>query len=74
MGPAVRGAPARFRVFIDGKPAGAARGVDVDEAGYGTVRQQRLYELIRQVKPIVDREFAIEFFDPGVEVFVFTFG
>ena len=36
--------------------------------------EQRLYQLIRQQKPIVDRQFEIEFFDPGVEAFAFTFG
>jgi len=30
--------------------------------------------LIRQPPPIVDRAFEIEFLDPGVEAFVFTFG
>ena len=39
-----------------------------------TVAQQRLYQLIRQPKPIVDRLFEIEFLDPGVEAFAFTFG
>jgi len=34
----------------------------------------RLYQLIRQQKPIVDRTFVIEFLDPGVEAFAFTFG
>jgi hypothetical protein len=33
-----------------------------------------LYQLIRQPTPIVDRTFAIEFLDPGVETFAFTFG
>ena len=36
--------------------------------------EQRLYQLIRQPTPIVDRQFEIEFLDPGVEVFAFTFG
>ena len=30
--------------------------------------------LIRQSQPIEDRLFEIEFLDPRVEVFVFTFG
>jgi hypothetical protein len=30
--------------------------------------------LIRQPQPILDREFEIEFLDPGVKVFDFTFG
>ncbi len=29
---------------------------------------------IRQPKPITDRQFEIEFLDPGVETFAFTFG
>ena len=64
----------RFRVYIDGKLAGAAHGVDIDDQGNGTVTEQRLYQLIRQPGPIVDRQFEIEFLDPGVEVFAFTFG
>jgi thiol-disulfide isomerase/thioredoxin len=74
MGPAARGTSGRFRVLIDGKPPGAARGIDVDDQGYGTVTEQRLYQLIRQPKPIADRLFEIEFLDPGVGVFAFTFG
>jgi hypothetical protein len=74
MGPPARGTPVRFRVLIDGHPPGAGRGVDVDAEGNGTATEQRLYQLIRQPKPIADREFEIEFLDPGVEAFVFTFG
>ena len=74
MGPFSRGSSVRFRVLIDGQPPGNARGGDVDEQGYGTVTEQRLYQLVRQPKPIVDRLFEIEFLDPGVEAYVFTFG
>jgi thiol-disulfide isomerase/thioredoxin len=74
MGPAVRGVPVRFRVLVDGRPAGAAHGVDVDDQGTGTVVEQRLYQLIHHPKPIVDRQFTIEFLDAGAEAFVFTFG
>ena len=74
MGPAARGSEARFRVLIDGKPPGAARGADVDAQGNGTVREQRLHQLIRQPKPIAERLFEIEFLDPGVEAYAFTFG
>jgi thiol-disulfide isomerase/thioredoxin len=74
MGPATRGASVRFRVLIDGQPPGAAHGIDVDDRGNGTVTEQRLYQLIRQPKPIADRQFEIEFLDPGVEAFAFTFG
>jgi thiol-disulfide isomerase/thioredoxin len=74
MGPAARGTSVRFRVFLDGRTPGAAHGIDVDEQGHGTVTDQRLYQLIRQPKPIADRQFEIEFLDAGVEAFVFTFG
>ena len=47
---------------------------DVDAAGGGTVVEQRLYQLIRQPRPIADRRFEIEFLDAGVEAFAFTFG
>jgi thiol-disulfide isomerase/thioredoxin len=74
MGPAVPGTSVKFRVLIDGQPPGAARGLDVDEQGIGTVTEQRLHQLIRQSGSIADRQFEIEFLDPGVEAFCFTFG
>jgi thioredoxin family protein len=74
MGPASRGASARFRVFIDGRPPGNAHGFDVDDQGSGTIVQARMYQLIRQPSPIVDRQFEIQFLDSGVEAFSFTFG
>jgi hypothetical protein len=74
MGPSRPERPIRFRVTIDGQPPGTAHGLDVDESGNGTAVDQRLNQLIRQPKPIVDRTFAIEFLDPGVETFSFTFG
>jgi thiol-disulfide isomerase/thioredoxin len=74
MGPAAPGTSARFRVLLDGRPAGNAHGVDVDDQGNGTVTEARMYQLIRQPAPIVDRQFEIEFLDSGVEAFSFTFG
>ena len=74
MGPGTPGTSARFRVFIDGQPPGAAHWVDVDKQGTGTVTEPRLYQLIRQPKAIVDRQFEIDFLDAGVEIFAFTFG
>ena len=69
-----QGGRSPFRVTIDGQPPGAAHGLDLDEGGNGTVREQRLYQLVRQPQPIVDRTFTIDFLDAGVEVFAFTFG
>jgi hypothetical protein len=61
-------------VLIDGEAPGDARGTDVDEQGNGTLSEQRLYQLIRQRKPIADRLFEIEFLDSVVEAYCFTFG
>jgi thiol-disulfide isomerase/thioredoxin len=74
MGPAAPGTSVKFRVLIDGQPPGAAHGTDVDEQGGGTVTEQRLYQVIRQPKPVDDRLFEIEFLEPGAEAFAFTFG
>ncbi|MGB6686478.1 MAG: thioredoxin family protein [Terracidiphilus sp.] len=74
MGPVSRGASARFRVLIDGRAPGIARGTDVDDQGLGVVAEPRMYHLIRQPKPIVDRQFEIQFLDPAVQAYSFTFG
>jgi hypothetical protein len=74
MRPAVPHTPVRFRVRVDGEAPGPAHGLDADVDGNGTVTGQRLYQLVRQPGAIVDRRFEIEFFDAGVEAFVFTFG
>jgi thiol-disulfide isomerase/thioredoxin len=74
MGPQRQHAPVRFRVSLDEQPPGPAHGFDVDDNGRGTVREQRLYQLVRQPGPFGDRTFAIEFLDAGVEAFAFTFG
>jgi thiol-disulfide isomerase/thioredoxin len=74
MGPLRQETAVRFRVSMDGQPPGPAHGLDVDDSGGGTLREQRLYQLIRQPGPIVDKTFEIEFLDAGVEAFAFTFG
>jgi thiol-disulfide isomerase/thioredoxin len=74
MAPRARGTYVPFRVLVDGKPPGAAHGLDVDEAGHGTVVQPRLYQLVREPESVRDRTFEISFLAPGVEAYVFTFG
>jgi cytochrome c biogenesis protein CcdA/thiol-disulfide isomerase/thioredoxin len=74
LGPSKAGKPVRFRVTIDGKAPGADHGVDTDMDGYGTVTEDRLYQLIRQHGAIQDRTFRIEFLVPGVQAYSFTFG
>ena len=74
MGPSPQGQPVRFRVKLDGAPPGVNHGVDIDAEGWGTVSAPRLYQLIRQTQPVADRTIEIEFLDPGVRTYVFTFG
>jgi cytochrome c biogenesis protein CcdA/thiol-disulfide isomerase/thioredoxin len=74
LGPGAGNKPVRFKVTMDGQPLDAAHGVDTDEAGNGTVTGQRLYQLIRQQGAIDNHTFSIEFLDPGVEAYAFTFG
>lgn len=74
LGPAGNGKPVRFKVTIDGKAPGADHGVDTDADGNGVVKDYRLYQLVRQSGPVKDHVFTIEFEDPGVQAFSFTFG
>lgn len=74
LGPGKDGRPIRFRVLLDGGAPLDDHGVDVDSQGNGTVKEYRLYQLIRQKGKVEDRTFQIEFFDPDVQAFAFTFG
>jgi cytochrome c biogenesis protein CcdA/thiol-disulfide isomerase/thioredoxin len=64
----------RFRVTIDGRAPGADHGVDVQPDGTGSVREQRLYQLLRLEHPQGEHLFAIEFLDAPVQAYSFTFG
>jgi cytochrome c biogenesis protein CcdA/thiol-disulfide isomerase/thioredoxin len=68
------GQAVRFKVLLDGKPPGKNHGADTDEQGNGVIREQRLYQLIRQSGEGKDGRFRIEFMDAGAEAFAFTFG
>jgi cytochrome c biogenesis protein CcdA/thiol-disulfide isomerase/thioredoxin len=74
LGPPPDGKPVQFRVTIDGAAPGGDHGSDVDADGRGTVTSQRLYQLVRQHGPIMDRTFEIEFLAPGLQAYAFTFG
>ncbi len=74
LGPTKNGKPIRFTVKLDGTPPGEDHGADTDASGAGTVQGNRLYQLIRQKGPVEDRTFEIDFLDPGVQAFAFTFG
>jgi cytochrome c biogenesis protein CcdA/thiol-disulfide isomerase/thioredoxin len=66
--------PLRFRVTLDGAVPGKDHGADISAAGIGEIREQRLYQLVRQRGAIRDRVFSIQFLDEGAEAFAFTFG
>jgi thiol-disulfide isomerase/thioredoxin len=74
LGPGVGGKPVRFRVTIDGAAPGESHGADIDANGDGVVTDHRLYQLVRQSGPIKDRTFTIQFLDPEVQAYAFTFG
>jgi thiol-disulfide isomerase/thioredoxin len=74
MGPAQPGKEIRFRVTIDGAAPGVNHGTDTDADGWGTVRDVKLYQLVRQAEPVGEHTFEIEFLDPGVRAYAFTFG
>ena len=74
LGPTKNGKPIRFTVKLDGTAPGDDHGADTDAAGAGTVQGNRLYQLVRQKGAVEDRTFEIDFLDPGVQAFAFTFG
>jgi thiol-disulfide isomerase/thioredoxin len=74
LGSAAEGKSIHFRVTIDGHAPGSDHGVDTDADGNGVVTDHRLYQLVRQKGVIADHDFVIEFQDPGVRAFAFTFG
>ena len=74
LAPAKDGKPVRFVVRLNGAAPGESAGIDTSPDGSGEIRVPRLYQLIRQKGPIVDRTFEIEFLDPGAQALDFTFG
>jgi len=74
LGPSEDGRPVRFRIRIDGRVPAADHGTDVDADGEGRVDVHRLYQLVRQGDAGRERLFEIQFLDPGVRAYAFTFG
>ena len=74
LGRAPQTGPLNFRIKIDGGPPGASHGVDTNADGNGSVSEDRMYQIVRQTGPVKDRTFEIEFSDPGVHAYDFTFG
>jgi hypothetical protein len=74
LAPPDSGEPVRFTVHLDGQAPGESHGLDVDEAGEGTLDEPRMYQLVRQRGTVAERTFEITFVDAGVRAYVFTFG
>jgi len=74
LGPQNNGMPVRFKVTLDGATPGGDCGSDSAPDGTDSVREPRLYQLIRQKGRVENRTLQIEFLDPGVQAFSFTFG
>lgn len=74
MGASDPSRPIRYRIRIDGAVPGTDHGLDVDAEGWGSVREPRLYQLVRQSRPIAERTFEIEFSEAGSRAYAFTFG
>ena len=74
MGPSPTTDFVRFRVSIDGAPPGQASGTDVDDQGFGTVNDARLYQLVRRPGRGSEGTLELTFLDAGVQAYVFTFG
>ncbi|WP_037078236.1 cytochrome c biogenesis protein DipZ [Rhizobium sp. CCGE 510] len=74
LGPGADGKPIHFQVTVDGKAPGPDHGADIDADGNGTVTATRLYQLVRQSGTVAARNFEINFLDPGVQAYAFTFG
>lgn len=71
---AAASAPVRIKVTRDGgKPLGAARGADVDENGFATIKEERLYKLIQDTE-YGPHTLEIEVEGTGLEAYTFTFG
>jgi hypothetical protein len=66
--------PIPFRVLLDGEAPGPSRGVDVDEDWNGSLRDGRLYQLVRKHDAVGKRTLEITFLKPGAEAYAFTFG
>ena len=74
LGPGAKGKSVRFRVQLDGAAPGPNHGADTDASGAGVIKEQRLYQLIRQSGEVGEHVFSIEFLDNDVQAYSFTFG
>jgi hypothetical protein len=69
MKPVQSGVPVHFTVTLDGHAPREAHGLDVDAAGNGVLDEPRMYQLIRQPRPIEQRAVDVSFPGGGAEAF-----
>jgi thiol-disulfide isomerase/thioredoxin len=74
LAPAMASRPVRIQVRLDGQAPGRDHGWDVGADGLGLVDRPRMYQLVRQARPVADRTFELQALDPGLRAYVFTFG
>lgn len=63
----------RIKILIDRKTPGEAKGEDINPEGFLTIKEDRLYNLIRG-KDYGEHTLEIIIESPGLQAFTFTFG
>lgn len=66
--------PVRVKVLNDGENPGDVAGADVDEDGYMTVHEERLYKVIANKDNSEAHNLELIIEKPGLNAFTFTFG
>lgn len=66
--------PVRVKVLNDGELPGDVAGADVDEDGYMTVHEERLYKIIANKDNSEAHNLELIIEKPGLNAFTFTFG
>jgi thiol-disulfide isomerase/thioredoxin len=66
--------PIPFCVRLDDATPGSSHGVDVDEDGNGSLKEGRLYQLVREDGAVRERTLEIAFLEAGAEAYAITFG
>jgi len=68
-----RGGNLSGKVLLDGKPVGGARGADVGADGSVNIDRSGMYRLVAKA-PRARHMLTLTSSDPGLRVYVFTFG
>jgi len=67
--------PVKAKILLDGQPIPSAkRGSDIAKDGTLEIKEARLYNLVDTGNSYENHTLTIEFAQPGVKAFAFTFG